>query len=347
MRILYLFNNFRNNHVEKYNKGLISDSVFLSMFRLRKFGFDTSFAEIESFLPRKLCIFLRRYINVYAINFFVFFEIVKSDIVIHINSFFAQFIFSIFFSKKPKWVLYDYSLTGLMGNAKTIKQKLLKSIISRSKGIIVISEEERLRLTKAFPGLKENIVFIRYGIDTNFFSPIDVKEEDYILSIGHDMWRDYKTLFEAVRGLNIKLIITDSKRAKKMQNMPDFVQVLNFTDEELRLAYAKAKLIVIPLDITGGFNDAMGCSTLVEAFSMGKPVIVTRTFTTESYVEDGHNALFVEKGNAKEMKDKIQYLLNDNEARKILGSNARKYAVEKCDAEIVATETMSFLKKIM
>ncbi len=347
MKILYLFNNFRKEHVEKYNKGLISDSAFISMFRLRKFGFDTSFAEIEDFLSRKLCIFLRKHVNVYSINILIFYEIIKADIVIHVSSFLAQLVFTVLFPNKPRWILYDYSLTGLMGDIKTIKQKLLKWIISRSKGIITLSEAERLRLVKIFPEIKENIAFIRYGIDTDFFSPIDVQEENYILSIGHDMGRDYRTLFDATKELGIKLIITDSKRAKKMQNMPDFVQVSNFTDEELRLAYAKAKLIVIPLDITGGFNDAMGCSTLVEAFSMGKPVIVTRTFTTESYVEEGYNALFVEKRNAREMKDKIQYLLNDNEARKIIGSNARKYAIEKCDAEIVATETMSFLKKIM
>lgn len=347
MKILYLFSNYRKDHIQKFKDGLISDNAFFGMFRLKQFGIETSYVEIEDYLPRKLCIFLRKYINVYTINILVFFKIIRSQIVIHVNSFVTQLVLLLISPHKPKWVIYDYSLTGLIGAGKSYKQRILKLIISKSSGIITLCEEEKSRLSAIFPSLRQKIVFIRYGVDTNFFSPISTTEEDYILSIGHDMGRDYKTLFKAMNGLNMKLIITDLKRARNMDSIPDFVEVKNFSDSELRLAYAKAKIIVIPLDISGGFNDAMGCSTLVEALSMGKPVIVTRTFTTESYVHDGVNAIFVERGNISDLRNKIVYLLQNEDIRKNLGIEARKYALQKCDSDLIAKDMASFFQKMI
>jgi glycosyltransferase involved in cell wall biosynthesis len=347
MKVLYLFSNYRKDHVDKFQKGLISDNAFFGLFRLKNFNIETSYFEIEDFLPKCLCSFLRKYVSVYVINLFAFAKIIRTDFVIHVNSFVTQMVFVFLPFVSPKWVIYDYSLTGLLKNSRSYKQKILKWIVSRSSGIITLCEEEKRRLENIFPHLIGKIEFIPYGVDTKFFEPLNVEEEDYILSIGHDMGRDYQTLFEAMKGLNTKLIITDQKRAKKMSVIPAFVQVKNFSDQELRTAYARAKVIVIPLNTSGGFNDAMGCSTLVEALSMGKAILVTRTFTTESYVEDGVNALLVGQGNVSELRSKLVYLLNNDEVRRKLGTEARRYAIEKCESNLIARDMAQFFKKMI
>ncbi|MDP3024953.1 MAG: glycosyltransferase, partial [candidate division Zixibacteria bacterium] len=56
----------------------------------------------------------------------------------------------------------------------------------------------------------------------------------------------------------------------------------------------------------------------------GKAVIVAKTPGVIDYVEDGENALFYELANPNDLREKIEFLLNNPSEIERLGANARK-----------------------
>lgn len=347
-KVLYLFSTIRRGQIEKINKGEYHDIHFFSLWRIWRYGVKADYAEIEQYLPLAWCRWLRRKVlNIYLVHLPLMWKFFSYDIIFHINAFVPQLIFSTFF-RKPKWVLYDFSLIGLVGQRKTLKQKILYYLLKhRTAGIITISKEEAHRLQAMFPALKDRIEFIYHGTDLEFFKPQDVLEKHQIFLVGFDPGRDYSTFLKAIEGVPIEAMVTKSHRVKTVpEEFARRTTMRNFTDFELRDEYALSKIFILPLDTKGGRNDAMGCSTLMEAMAMGKAIIATRTFTMESYIKDGENGLLVKEGSVEEMRGAILRLLEDEEFRKKLGLNARLFSEKNCEPEKVARETADFFKRI-
>lgn len=348
MKILYLYSNYRADRLERVKKGTFSDNQFYGLLRLPHYGVEAEYGEIEQHIPQKAALFLRKqFLSIHLAHLPILWRFFSYEVVFHVNSFTSQLLFNILGIKKPKFVLYDYSLIGLLGNEKTFKQKLLRYVISHSAGIITLSEVEADRLKKRFPHLANSIEFIRYGTDLEYFKPKEIPEENFIFTVGYDPDRDYATLFEATKDLGVKVIVTQSHRTKNLPTvLPPHVEVKRFSDAELLEYYAKAKMVVLPLNTKSGINDAMGCSTLVEAMAMGKPVVASRTFTMESYISHGVNGMLVAERNVEEMKDAISNLLRDDTKRKEMGRAARRTMEDLCDAEKIAEQMANYFKKI-
>ena len=347
MRILYLFNNVRTGMIERIKRGDDHDDHFFGMLRLPKYGIEADYAEIEQYFSRWFTVILRKFINIYYTHLFLFWKFFSYDIVFTSSAFGSQLVHTIFHLKRPKWVMYDFSITGFIGEGKTVRQKIFKWMTGRAAGIITLSKDEREKLKQLFPALKQKIEFIPFGVDLSFFKPQEnISEEHQILTVGLAPDRDYKTLFEATQGLDIPVVVTRSRTIDSLDNLPSYVQTRSFSPHELVREYAKSKIVVLPLDISEGRNNATGCSTLVETMAMGKAVIVTRTPTTESYITSGVNGLLVEPNDVNGLRTAIQELLVDEGKRKKLGESARAFAEKNCDAEIVAKRMAYFFKKI-
>jgi len=210
-----------------------------------------------------------------------------------------------------------------------------------------LHEEQALK--KTFPHLAKKIKFIPLGTDVKYFSPKPEVKEDYeIFSPGRDPGRDYGTLFGTVRGLDWKVKVTARPaKLEKYQPLPSNVSVHDLTPKELLEEYAKAKIVVLPLKIGEEYNNAMGCSTLVEAMAMGKAVIATKSATMESHIEDGVSGVLVPQNDPKALREAIEALLADREKRKRLGEAARKFAVEYCEAEKFAQNLARYFNGIV
>lgn len=347
MRILYLFNNIRHGAIEKIKRGDDHDDHFFGMLRLPKYGIEADYVEIEQYFPRWLTVILRKFVNIYYIHLFLFWKFFSYDIVFTSSAFGSQFVHTIFHLKRPKWVMYDFSITGLIGEGKTVRQKIFRWMTVRAAGIITLSNYEAEKLKQLFPKLKGKIEFIPFGVDLSFFKPQkDIAEEHQILTVGLAPDRDYQTLFKATQGLDVSVVVTRSRTIDSLKNLPLCVQARSFSPRDLVQEYAKSKIIVLPLDISGGRNNATGCSTLVETMAMGKAVVVTRTPTTESYITHGVNGLLVEPNDVNGLRTAIQELLANEGKRKKLGENTRAFAEKNCDVEIVAKRMADFFKKI-
>lgn len=347
MRVLYLFNNIRTGAIERIKRGDEHDDHFFGMLRLPKYGIDADYAEIEQYFPGRLTVILRKFVNIYYIHLFLFWKFFSYDIVFTSSAFGSQLVQALLHLKRPKWVMYDFSVTGLIGEGKTVRQKVFRWMTGKAAGIITLSKYEAERLKKLFPKLKERIEFIPFGVDLSFFKPQkDISEEHQIFTVGLAPDRDYETLFEATKGLNIPVVITRSRTVDSLKDLPSYVQACSFSSRELVQEYAKSKIVVLPLDISEGRNNATGCSTLVETMATGRAVIVTRTPTTESYITHGVNGILVEPKDVEGLRAAIQELLTNEEKRKKLGENARAFVENNCDAETVAKRMGNFFKKI-
>jgi glycosyltransferase involved in cell wall biosynthesis len=189
----------------------------------------------------------------------------------------------------------------------------------------------------------ERVIWTPFMVDADFFRP-DFSaslpsqiEQDrttkaasarapMICAVGLE-FRDYPTLLEAVRGLDIRVVIAAaspwSKRADQTQgqSIPENVTVERFSQYELRQLYADSDFVVMPLYPV---NFQAGVTAILEAMAMGKAVICTRTPGQTDVVEEGDTGLYVPPQDPAALRQAIQSLMDNPQEATRLGANGRK-----------------------
>ncbi len=145
-------------------------------------------------------------------------------------------------------------------------------------------------------------------------------------------WRDYPTLIEAVETmpeLTVKLAAASPWSKHKDETaeraLPPNVSARRYSYPELRQLYAESDFVVVPLYET---DFQAGVTTILEAMSMGKAVITTRTSGQTDVITDGENGLAVAPGDVAGWREAITRLRTDDALRLRLGHNARRWVEE-------------------
>jgi glycosyltransferase involved in cell wall biosynthesis len=203
----------------------------------------------------------------------------------------------------------------------------------------------------------ERLALVPYQVDTEFWRPQDRPEEALICSAGLEH-RDYPTLFEAVEGLPVRVVVGAASFWSHQRNtaagapLPANVEVGAFDYFALRDLYARAALVVVPLfDV----DFQAGITTILEAMAMGKAVVVTHSRGQTDVVEDRRgvtrgrppgsrstsllrelsaarglavepNGFYVPPGDPGALRRAISYLLDHPEERARLGAAGRRAA---------------------
>jgi len=100
--------------------------------------------------------------------------------------------------------------------------------------------------------------------------------------------------------------------------------------EGVRMLYAASDIFVLPSLAEG---DPL---VVVEAMASGKPIIGTKVGGIPHKVRDGWNGFLIDPGDEQQLADKIKYLIDNPEERKMMGANSRRYAEEEFDWRKVA-----------
>ena len=126
----------------------------------------------------------------------------------------------------------------------------------------------------------EQVQLTSFMVDTEFFAMARVTPAPrrMICAAGLE-FRDYDTLVEAVRELDVEVVIAAaspwSKRASAVGGtLPANVTVCKLTLFDLRQLYADARFVVVPLLET---EFQAGVTTILEAMAMSKAVVCTKT----------------------------------------------------------------------
>lgn len=186
----------------------------------------------------------------------------------------------------------------------------------------------------------ERFVDARVAVDTRFWTPSGPGGE-LICSVGQEM-RDYATLIEALAPLEIPCHIavganifgTSSegwwKDSLREEALPATVTVGPKDFVGLRELYARSRFVVVPLIPSDNDN---GITTIVEAFAMGKAVIVTESPGQVGVLETGVNCLRVAPSDPAALRAAILELWNDPDRCERLGAAGRARVVAEHSVE--------------
>ena len=352
LKVLYLFNGPRAESFAKASSGESPKEGFWGMLRLSRYGIDASYVELEQVYPKQIAKLLRKYINIYFVHVQVFWKIFRYDIVFTSSAYGTQLIrtlLSYLGIRKPLWVMHDFGIISLIGGRRSLREKVLRWVTSRASGIVTVTRTDVVRLQREFPHLTEHIKYIPFGVDLEFFKPNSAEAREFIIfTAGFDPDRDWKTFISASRNLDVLVNIeTRPERILQYLPLPSHFKQSKSNMQELALRYAQSSIFVLPLDTSSGVNDAMGCTTIMEAMASGCSIIATDTPTIASYITNGETGLLVPEGDVDALHTAIVQLLQDDALRVQLGKNARSYAETHLDAEKCTEKLAVFFRGLM
>ncbi len=348
-KVLYLYAGSRQKFYEAWNRGLVADTQLLGLNYMAKFGIDAQFIEY-SFAEklRRISFNLVHIPYIWAIRRFDIVFICAGLPLVFLVKYILRF-------KKPKFVIYNTYLTNALkrhprGIINFINRKAIQSI-----DCVVCTARFQVKflIEQGFDCSK--IVFHPIGIDTKRFYDASLKNDEkensepYIVSVGRDPGRDYKTLFEAVRGLPAKVKVATKPSVVAGLDIPPNVEVIyNIPYEEMPALYNKALFAVVPLrdaeDPKG--SDTSGQYGFLEPMASGKAVIVSDKETVHDYLVHEKNSLLVKLGNPIHLRSAIERLLSDHELRKQLAKEGQKDVMEKFTSERFAQSLAEIFKSL-
>jgi glycosyltransferase involved in cell wall biosynthesis len=226
----------------------------------------------------------------------------------------------------------------------------------------------------------EKLHYAAPPVDDRFWEPEEVPVERMICSVGLEA-RDYSTLIAAVRGLDLDVHLAlgtawlspsglvqrqatppadegvegevpDFRLLKgsfsyglyerlmseiEQRGLPTNVKFVWPRVKALRRLYARSLFVVIPVQ---DVENAVGSTSMAEAMAMGKAVITTRS-RGQDVIQHGEQGLCVPVGDARALREAIEYLaIHPDEAarmgRAARAAVERKHALDRYLAQLVA-----------
>ena len=183
----------------------------------------------------------------------------------------------------------------------------------------------------------DRVILSTFMVDSAFFDPalVPAERERMICSAGLER-RDYPTLLDAVEGLDVRVVIAAaspwSKRSDSTESirLPSNVEVGKLSLFELRHLYARSQFVVMPLEKV---EFQAGITTILEAMSMGKPVVCTQTPGQTDTVTEGETGRYVPPSDAPALRAMICEMLDDMTTTREAGERAREWVVSNADVE--------------
>lgn len=184
----------------------------------------------------------------------------------------------------------------------------------------------------------KNVEITPFGIDTEFFSPIQkecneiiigtIKKLDNIYGIDI-LIKAFASLKNKIKDKNIKLlIIGDGKEYTYYNNLVKELNIEEYTTFEGKVNYNDVVKYHNKIDIFINYSreESFGVSIL-EAMSCEKAVIASNVGGIPEIVKNNYNGLLIEKENINELKNAINRLIHNEKLRLKLGKNAREYVL--------------------
>lgn len=203
---------------------------------------------------------------------------------------------------------------GLLGRAKLIVTNQLHLSARQLRHVDANVVYSGAWLDRQPQEVRERAVVVPLPADGDF-GAASTGDDGYVFS-GGGTGRDFATLVEAVRDTSVQLrVVTFGPAALAVdRELPPNVEVEWTMPLDAFLArVARARLVVVPLrDAASDF----GQTTIVQALSLGKPVVATRSPGVADYVRDGEEGLLVEAGDVSGMRAAILRLYADDELRR-------------------------------
>ena len=240
--------------------------------------------------------------------------------------------------KKPLIVTFHGTDARIFPFKNRINRMLTMFVVNRSDKVIARSEEMKEVLEK-LGVLNKKIVVIGAGVDTNLFHPIDKykvredlelpKTKYIILFVGrlHKL-KGVELIYECARNMPKALFVMVGDGDVKT-DLKNCIFVGERRHEEIPLWMPAADILILPSYSEGLPNVVM------EALSCGTPAIVTDVGGCSEVVRDGETGFVVPVGDVEALRDRIKYLLENEDLREKMGKLGREDMIERYEREKV------------
>ncbi len=245
-------------------------------------------------------------------------------------------------------ILTIHDIGSLTNSQNSLKKKILNLLwfkipLKKARKIVVISEFTKNELLQNFDIQSNKIEIIPDCVSDNFIFKTKEpnKEKPEILHIGTKSNKNLEGLINAVKGLDIRLLIvgklTDRQKMLLKQNNIDYENYFNIPEEQIIALYHRSTLLFF-----ASFYEGFGMP-IIEAQATGTPVI-TSDLPPMKDVANGA-AILVNPHNTAQIRQAIIKLLSDKDLYNSLIKkgieNARKYK-----PEIIARQYLNVYKSI-
>lgn len=234
--------------------------------------------------------------------------------------------------RRPRIVVFDFSLSTVFDRSASVRRKLLATSIRSAAAIVALGVDQRDQLLQRVRLDPRRVHVCRLGIDHGFFRPQPGVDGGFVLAVGKDLARDYETLAQAAEGLDAKIVVVTEARNLRGIDLPANIEIAHGLDyRDLRDLYAKARCIALPVrrpEFPYG-TESSGLTALLEAMAMAKPVVVTNRPIFREYAVTDETALTVPPEDPGALRAALERLLADDGLAQRLGQAARS-RVETC-----------------
>jgi glycosyltransferase involved in cell wall biosynthesis len=247
-----------------------------------------------------------------------------------------------------KPVVYITSgLAGALINKKnTYIYKFYRDLLGQANVLVCYSQVEKEFFIKYTNLKKSQLKFVSLGVDYEYFRPKKNIKKDIICAVGLDSCRDYKTLFEAVKDLNIKVEIVCHTENIKNLSVPKNVKVHTLISiSEVRKIYQRSIISVIP---SYEKFRSTGQIVYLESASAHIPIIATKVkgLSTAFELKDNVHLLYSKEQDAQDLKEKISLLLNSPQKRKYLAAEAANLVKNNYTSKHLAKNLANIIEKL-
>ncbi len=294
---------------------------------------------------------LKRYAVYFIVGFRYFIGRKKYACVIGWQQFYALiycFFCSLFLVKKTTvTIALNFTYKEKKGKISGVYRWFMNKCLSEKylDYIHVPSANYADQINREFGFPKERIIVMPFGIvdrsaELRQLPPPDGYQYDkYALAIGRSN-RDYDFLIEAWKEIAYPLVIISDTYGKE-SSVPNITIVKNVAGDESYPWIANCGLMVIPID---DGSICSGDTVLLTAMSLKRRILVTKPSTlAEMYIEDGQNAVLVEK-DILSFRNIVNNLLQDEETKK-MGEQARVSFLKAFTIDNMGSKITSILQK--
>ena len=221
------------------------------------------------------------------------------------------------------------------------KYALMRWCFSSVHMCICSSRLEARYYVEAFGWEARKVGYVPLHTDPGFLARQSPTEERRVIAAGRT-FRDYRSLLQASPGIDAPLTIVASPASLAGETVPDGVEVrFDVPIEELIALIATSMVVVLPLEER---QISIGQSVLVEAMTMGKPVVVTRVNGTVDYVEHMVTGILVPPRDPDALREAVNRLVADPELRRRMGAAAQAQVLARHMPSRYAADVAALLR---
>ena len=267
--------------------------------------------------------------------------------------------FILFYRKNPKictlhgaHIKNVYTKKGsIVGN---IYSEIEKFVFKRVDILIAVSEDTINYYTRKYSWIKNKIILIPIGINTDLFKPINKQKmrefygfsnnEKIILYVGRmEKEKGLDILLKSLKKLeneiaNLKLVLVgDGRERKKLENLSRDLKLKNVMFMN-SLEHDKIPEIMNCADVFVLCSLYEGMPTVVlEALACGVPVVSTDVGDVYKVVKDGVTGYIVKKRTEEEVKNKLMDVLREDKiSKENCISSVQEYSWNEISKKIVS-----------